>query len=58
MAARLTRTSDSVPDELSGLRELVRLLARQAAREAVISASAERPSNHPNSRQQPSEEIS
>ncbi len=47
MAARLTCTSDSVPDELSGLVELVRLLARQAAREAIASADCRSPSVDP-----------
>ncbi len=39
MAARLTCTSDSVPDELLGLVELVRLLARQAARDSVAAST-------------------
>ena len=58
MAARLTCTSDSVPDELSGLRELVRLLARQAAREVVASFDAASSSVASDSKHQPNEDRS
>ncbi len=58
MAARLTRTSNSVPDELSGLRELVRMLARQAAREVVASSGAAPSSVASDSKHQTNEDQS
>lgn len=47
MAGKLTKVSDAVPDDLSGLVALVRLLARQAAREAIASATGSPPSVDP-----------
>ena len=38
MTSTRKEPDDALPDGMSGLRELVRLLAKQAAREAVASA--------------------
>ncbi len=40
MAGDARQSGKTVPDDLSGLVELVRLLARQAAREAIASADS------------------
>jgi hypothetical protein len=42
MAGDARQSGKTVPDDLSGLVELVRLLARQAARDAVAASTAER----------------
>ncbi|GEM_PF-3139994 len=44
MAGDARQSGKTVPDDLSGLVELVRLLARQAAREAIASADNGPPS--------------